>query len=57
MWDRPSVGRCHADLVQEIPNATLKVYESIGHAVHWEAPDRVAADVSAFVRSDQVSRR
>jgi|EndMetStandDraft_3_1072993.scaffolds.fasta_scaffold30599_3 non-heme chloroperoxidase len=39
-----------ATLFQEIPNATLKVYESIGHAVHWEAPDRVAADLLAFVR-------
>jgi non-heme chloroperoxidase len=46
-----------ATLFQEIPNATLKVYESIGHAVHWEAPDRVAADLTAFVRGDQVSRR
>ena len=47
-----------ATLFQEIPNATLKVYESIGHAVHWEAPDRVAADLAAFlVRGDQVSRR
>jgi non-heme chloroperoxidase len=46
-----------AALFQEIPNATLKVYESIGHAVHWEAPDRVAADIAAFVRGDQVSRR
>jgi non-heme chloroperoxidase len=46
-----------AALFQEIPNATLKVYEGVGHAVHWEAPDRVAADVAAFVRIDQVSRR
>jgi non-heme chloroperoxidase len=46
-----------ATLFREIPNATLKVYEDIGHAVHWEAPDRVAADLSTFVRGDQVSRR
>jgi non-heme chloroperoxidase len=46
-----------AALFQEIPNATLKVYEGVGHAVHWEAPDRVAADLAAFVRIDQVSRR
>jgi non-heme chloroperoxidase len=38
-----------ATLFQEIPNATLKVYEAIGHAVHWEAPDRVAADLAAFL--------
>jgi non-heme chloroperoxidase len=49
-----------ATLFQEIPNATLKVYEDIGHSMHWEAPDRVAADLAAFlagVRGDQVSRR
>jgi pimeloyl-ACP methyl ester carboxylesterase len=38
-----------ATLFREIPNATLKVYEGIGHAVHWEAPDRVAADLAAFL--------
>jgi len=38
-----------ATLFQEIPNATLKVYEGIGHAVHWEAPDRVAGDLGAFL--------
>lgn len=36
--------------VQGIPNATLKVYESIGHGMHWEAPARVAADLMAFLR-------
>lgn len=46
-----------ATLFREIPNSTLKVYEGIGHAVHWEAPDRVAADLAFFVRGDQVSRR
>jgi non-heme chloroperoxidase len=38
-----------AALFQEIPNATLKVYEDIGHAVHWEAPERVAADLAMFL--------
>jgi non-heme chloroperoxidase len=46
-----------ATLFREIPNATLKVYEGVGHSMHWEAPDRVAADLSAFVLGDQVSRR
>jgi non-heme chloroperoxidase len=46
-----------ATLFREIPNATLKVYEGIGHSMHWEVPERVAADLSAFVRGDQVSRR
>jgi pimeloyl-ACP methyl ester carboxylesterase len=31
------------------PRAALKVYEGIGHAVHWETPARVAADIAAFV--------
>jgi hypothetical protein len=35
----------------------LKVYEAIGHAVHWEAPDRVAADLAAFVRGDLMGSR
>jgi non-heme chloroperoxidase len=38
-----------ATLFREIPNATLKVYEEIGHAVHWEAPERVAGDLAAFL--------
>jgi non-heme chloroperoxidase len=46
-----------ATLSQEIPNATLKVYENIGHGMHWETPDRVAADLGAFVRGDQALRR
>jgi non-heme chloroperoxidase len=46
-----------ATLFREIPNATLKVYEKTGHGMHWETPARVAADLSAFVRGDQVSRR
>lgn len=36
--------------VQGIPNATLKVYDAIGHGMHWEAPARVAADLMAFLR-------
>jgi rifampin ADP-ribosylating transferase len=39
-----------ATLFQEIPNAMLKVYENTGHGMHWETPDRVAADLTAFVR-------
>jgi pimeloyl-ACP methyl ester carboxylesterase len=29
--------------------AELTVYEGAGHAVHWEEPARVAADIAAFV--------
>jgi non-heme chloroperoxidase len=37
-------------LLASIPDAELKVYEGIGHAVHWEQPQRVAAEVSAFAQ-------
>lgn len=46
-----------ATMFQEIPNATLKVYENIGHGMHWEVPQRVATDLAAFVLGDRVSRR
>lgn len=55
--DAVSTRADQAAMFQEIPNATLKVYEGIGHAVHWESPDRVAADLLAFLRADLVSRR
>jgi pimeloyl-ACP methyl ester carboxylesterase len=35
-------------LVEAIPQARLTVYEGTGHAVHWEEPERFAADVAAF---------
>jgi non-heme chloroperoxidase len=34
-----------------IPHARFLVYPAAGHAVHWEEPDRFAADVAAFVTS------
>jgi non-heme chloroperoxidase len=33
-----------------IPGARLVVYEDAGHAMHWEDPARVAADLASFVR-------
>ena len=36
-------------LADAIPGAELLVYEGTGHAVHWEQPARVAADVAAFI--------
>ena len=36
-------------LRKEIRGSRLVVYEGIGHAVHWEEPKRVAADVVSFV--------
>jgi non-heme chloroperoxidase len=38
-------------MVKVIPDARLLVYEHAGHAVHWEEPERFAADLVAFVES------
>lgn len=32
-----------------IPDARLLVYNGVGHAVHWEDPERFATDLVAFV--------
>jgi pimeloyl-ACP methyl ester carboxylesterase len=37
-------------LVDAIPGAELLVYEDIGHALHWETPQRFTDDVVRFVR-------
>jgi len=36
-------------LVSAVPGSRLVVYEGAGHVVHWEQPERVAADIAAFV--------
>ncbi len=36
-----------------IPGARLLVYADTGHCPNWERPDRVAADLTAFVRGDR----
>jgi pimeloyl-ACP methyl ester carboxylesterase len=36
-------------LLGAIAGARLLVYESAGHAIHWEEPERFAADLVAFV--------
>jgi non-heme chloroperoxidase len=35
-------------LLAAIPGAELREYPNTGHAVHWEEPERFAADVAAF---------
>jgi pimeloyl-ACP methyl ester carboxylesterase len=37
--------------VAGIRGAQLKVYQGAGHAMHWEEPARVAADLAAFIAS------
>jgi pimeloyl-ACP methyl ester carboxylesterase len=38
-------------LAQRIPQAARIVYQGVGHAVHWEQPERFALDVDRFVDS------
>lgn len=38
-----------AELLERIPGARWIEYPGIGHAPHWEAPERVAADLVAFL--------
>ena len=38
-------------LLTTIAGSRLVVYESAGHALHWEEPERFAADLVAFARS------
>jgi non-heme chloroperoxidase len=37
-------------LVEAIPDATLRVYEGLGHALHWDDPAGFAAHLAAFAR-------
>jgi pimeloyl-ACP methyl ester carboxylesterase len=39
-------------LAARIPGAELKIYESTGHLVLWECPERVAADVADFLGTE-----
>jgi pimeloyl-ACP methyl ester carboxylesterase len=51
IWgDRDAISpRAEQDrLAEAIPGARLSVYEGTGHAVHWEEPERFAAEVAAF---------
>jgi non-heme chloroperoxidase len=43
-------------LVETIPQARLTVYEGTGHAVHWEEPQRFAAQLAAFALTQGRSR-
>jgi non-heme chloroperoxidase len=38
------------ELAALIPGARLAIYDDAGHAMHWEDPARVAADMAAFAR-------
>jgi pimeloyl-ACP methyl ester carboxylesterase len=54
IWgDRDAYGprRDQEALVAAIAGSRLLVYEGAGHAVHWEEPERFAADLVAFART------
>jgi pimeloyl-ACP methyl ester carboxylesterase len=36
-------------LTAALKNSTLKVYADTGHALHWERPERFAADLQSFI--------
>jgi pimeloyl-ACP methyl ester carboxylesterase len=36
-------------LLAAIPHASLNVYADTGHCPNWERPERVAADIAAFM--------
>jgi non-heme chloroperoxidase len=44
-------------LAAAIPGSRLVVYEGTGHVVHWEQPERVAADLVALVERVRASSR
>lgn len=39
------------DLRKALPNAKFIAYENIGHNIHWEDPQRMAADVLSFLET------
>ena len=42
-----------AGLQKQIPHARVRIYDGIGHALHWEQPERFAQDLVAFARSQR----
>jgi non-heme chloroperoxidase len=38
------------ELLDSLADARLEVYEGVGHALHWERPERFARDVATFSR-------
>ena len=54
IWgDRDDIlsGEDQRQLADAIPGSRLVAYQDTGHLVLWEQPDRVAADLTAFVES------
>jgi len=52
LWgDKDGIGsrEQQAAICDAVRDARLTVYRGVGHAPHWEAPHRVAADIAAFL--------
>jgi pimeloyl-ACP methyl ester carboxylesterase len=41
------------ELLEQLTDSRLEIYEGVGHALHWERPERFAADLVAFSRRAQ----
>ena len=37
-------------LTERIPNSQISIYPDAGHGLHWEYPERFAADLASFIR-------
>ena len=52
LWgDRDSFvpGGEQSALISAIPDSRLLIYSGAGHALHWEEPERFAADLMKFI--------
>lgn len=51
--DRDTINprRAQEALAEAIPGSRVVVYQDAGHALHWEQPERCAADLTTFVES------
>jgi non-heme chloroperoxidase len=49
-WDRWLPREEEDQLAARIPGARVMVYPATGHSPNWERPERVAADLDAFIR-------
>jgi non-heme chloroperoxidase len=49
-WDRWLPREEEDQLAATIPGARVVVYPATGHSPNWERPERVAADLDAFMR-------
>jgi pimeloyl-ACP methyl ester carboxylesterase len=47
--DKPVSGYGVEDVAAAISGSLLVAYEGTGHIVHWEQPERTAADIASLV--------